>query len=629
MKSPTSLLRKMLIDFSIFHSGVKGFDRDIITIERRFKEEGNGFLSIALPSLGKAVDYGLSQGTLTVPLGFAKRGALPIFLSGLLREIFNPKTGKLVDEPDIGVVKSVRQLLYVYKKAIPSTDLDSRLDRKAVRSFWDTDAECISVLTDVQKHWLSSVSSVLLKRGVLSSDESDGKHGPGSVYEGLTANQKWVAVANALRSGDERLYDAGYDTLMDLFHDGDLEKETTQDLTSLGYWPSEQPFRGVARLVTVPKSSTSKRTITVEPVLNQFLQQRLNRLLRKSIRKCHVLRNCLALSDQSENQKLAVIGSLTGGYSTIDLSSASDLLSHKLVEFVFTHLGGNFLPDMVRCRTPWVSDSEKSQELRKYAGMGNATTFPVQSIVFAIIAIIGTLKSLGCKPSYKNVLRASKLVRVYGDDIIVSTCHFHHVASEITGFGLRLNWSKTFSTGNFRESCGVDAFKGVDVTPAYAKTYPGHISGDLDHLGDMVHFRNAMRHGFMHHTAEAVQRYVEKVYHLPYITPELYQKRENGSFVKSIHASSDIGGLGWVERNRCFSFGRINVPLQRVEIRLPVLSCKVRKDPIDGIPALLKFFHASALERSQGLNLSQSPRRFSSKLRWRWVPSHEGKVLYN
>jgi hypothetical protein len=37
---------------------------------------------------------------------------------------------------------------------------------------------------------------------------------------------------------------------------------------------------------------------------------------------------------------------------------------------------------------------------------------------------------------------------------------------ELERFGLRVNRSKSFINGSFRESCGIDAFKGVVVTPS-------------------------------------------------------------------------------------------------------------------------------------------------------------------
>jgi len=58
-----------------------------------------------------------------------------------------------------------------------------------------------------------------------------------------------------------------------------------------------------AKLISVLKNSSSRRTITIEPLLRQYLQQGLNTVLRESITECQILSNCLALTDQSKNQK--------------------------------------------------------------------------------------------------------------------------------------------------------------------------------------------------------------------------------------------------------------------------------------------------------------------------------------
>lgn len=82
----------------------------------------------------------------------------------------------------------------------------------------------------------------------------EGKHGPGAVAEGLKSNQKWLYFTTCLSDLDSKLEDIGYDLPYGLFADRISETCFSNVLPSLS-----------ARLVTVPKSSTSLRTITVEP----------------------------------------------------------------------------------------------------------------------------------------------------------------------------------------------------------------------------------------------------------------------------------------------------------------------------------------------------------------------------
>jgi hypothetical protein len=78
---------------------------------------------------------------------------------------------------------------------------------------------------------------------------------------------------------------------------------------------------------------------------------------------------------------------------------------------------------------------------------------------------------LAARPPNLEVISeyASKL-RVFGDDIAVHSRYFDAVCSGLEIHNLKVNRVKSFSKGNFRESCGLDAFKGVDVTPLRLRT---------------------------------------------------------------------------------------------------------------------------------------------------------------
>jgi hypothetical protein len=209
----------------------------------------------------------------------------------------------------------------------------------------------------------------------------------------------------------------------------------------------------------------------VEPLLNQFIQQGLNIELRQMIDKSPILSMCLALTDQSHNQKLALAGSLTDDWATIDLKSASDLMSVQLVRNVFGGHGDFFLR-MMECRSPWAKCDKYHINLGKFAGQGNALTFPVMSVCLAVICIAAILDKKGFKPSYWNVKRAARQLRIYGDDIIVGKQYAHQCVTWLENVGFIVNVTKSFLEGNFKESCGVDAFKGVDVTPLYIGNRP-------------------------------------------------------------------------------------------------------------------------------------------------------------
>jgi len=64
-----------------------------------------------------------------------------------------------------------------------------------------------------------------------------------------------------------------------------------------------------------------------------------------------------------------------------------------------------------------------------------------------------------------NVMHASSLVSVTGDDTIVPSSCYKDVAKALEAVSLKVNLGKSFVHGFFRESCGGDFFMGHDVTP--------------------------------------------------------------------------------------------------------------------------------------------------------------------
>jgi hypothetical protein len=72
----------------------------------------------------------------------------------------------------------------------------------------------------------------------------------------------------------------------------------------------------------------------------------------------------------------------------------------------------------------------------------------------------------------KSIREATDDVQVFGDDIIVPTEVVHLVADILKYLDLKVNWDKTYTGRHFRESCGVDAFAGHDVSPVYTKHLP-------------------------------------------------------------------------------------------------------------------------------------------------------------
>lgn len=208
-----------------------------------------------------------------------------------------------------------------------------------------------------------------------------------------------------------------------------------------------------SELEFVPKNSRVDRAIEIQPSLNIYIQKGIGSWLRRQLANFG-----LDLSDQTPNQSLAKDGSVTNHLVTADLSSASDTIAHQCVRLLFQHR-----PDVLtllewarvgRCR---LKDG-RVIELEKFSAMGNGYTFELETLIFLSL-ILAT----------RQVLADFDPFRVYGDDIIVSCSAWPLLSRALNFLGFNVNERKTFGNTYFRESCGADFFKGINVRPIFFK----------------------------------------------------------------------------------------------------------------------------------------------------------------
>ena len=234
----------------------------------------------------------------------------------------------------------------------------------------------------------------------------------------------------------------------------------------------------------VPKQNDVSRLICVEPSLNVFYQKGFGRILEQRLRDVFDIDLATA---PSKNQELARAGSLTGSHATIDLSSASDSMSLPMLrEF----LPPDFLMWLKLLRSPKgelkkrVGNMESGWvEFNMISSMGNGYTFPLQTMLFSCI-VDACLNARSNQPmpqrtgcvlddsilpiEYESLPPASEW-SVFGDDIVCPDFVTRDVLRLLTITGFEVNASKTFIEGVFRESCGRDFFKGIDVRGFYVK----------------------------------------------------------------------------------------------------------------------------------------------------------------
>lgn len=221
-----------------------------------------------------------------------------------------------------------------------------------------------------------------------------------------------------------------------------------------------------SRSCFVPKTVDVSRMICVEPGINMYLQLGLGSIIEKRLRRFFKI----DLSHQpSINRWLAKIGSEQPdgdrSFATIDLSSASDSISLGLL--------GTFFPDewqsaIIELRSPRTELNKESVELSMVSTMGNGFTFPLQTAIFScIVAACSTLSNGSSRAVSLESLTED--FSVFGDDIVVRRGICDRVLRLLSILGFTANAAKTFQSGQFRESCGHDYYRGYNVRPVYLR----------------------------------------------------------------------------------------------------------------------------------------------------------------
>ncbi len=604
MKSQVDLLEVLLLD-----AGASlGFDpsRDILTLRRRFEVEGEPFVSIALPRLDDLLLAGLRDGQLPAFTGWLSRCGYPELFRDLWGHIFE-RDGVLRVEPSVVAIYWLRQITRAFKKVFEVCSAD-RVEA-AVERFVKLDASLPS-RAEVKTYldpYAPMVAQILFGKliGSAMSTPFEGKHGPGAVSERLGTNTRW----------DFKSIGYGVESLVG----PEFFRPTWESLSQ------RPPLTGIvpARLEAVPKTAEKPRLISIEPSYNQYVQQAMMQKLRIGLRHAHSI---CSFDDQTPNREMAREGSVHGRNATIDLSDASDRVSLGLVEELF-----GFNPSFIRylklSRSPFVQlPGDELVLLNKFASMGSALTFPVEAMVFTTLVVTSICRAEGSFLPYRvrALGRRGSGLSVYGDDIIVPVEHTQRVIRALESVGLKVNDSKSFSSGKFRESCGFDGYNGGDVTPIYVRRkFPQNLT-EAEGVMSLTSFRNQFwaRHGKCF-TTDAIDRFlIDKC------------------GLTKVPDGTDCVGL-WVPREEVKpKHIRWNVPLQRLETWAlkPIFS--YREDTASDDGTLMKSLRTnrgglgpldlleveaaakrarsrSALPSERSLSLDGRP--VASKLYYRWV----------
>lgn len=447
------LCMQLVCDDPLSITQSKVLSRDLETMVSRFAKEGLSFLTKTLPKLGKALDQGLLESRLNVPRGFKlahRCASRPAFLQAYFSLVFDPD-GLLLEEPNVVAIKHLRQVLFfAYKLELPYSPAD---EEAVIDNFLRNERELEQLVFGEDQQELLDLASLITSRIFRKFNPKDitPKHGPGAVATGEKLEQKWHF--RRLYNGIHQFY-----PYYNYFVVGGARELLDR---RNWYFSLERLESGQSKVVLVPKDSRGPRLISAEPLEYQWVQQGLGRKLVDFLEGHSPTRGQINFRHQDVNQQLALGSSSNQNYATLDLQDASDRVSLELVRRVFRRT-----PELLRAIEASRSAATTLPDgrvvtLSKHAPMGSALCFPVEAYVFWVILVASRIIR-----DRVPLHVAGRSVFVYGDDIVVPTTDADLSMHALESVGLLVNRGKCCFKGFFRESCGVDAYKGVVITPA-------------------------------------------------------------------------------------------------------------------------------------------------------------------
>jgi hypothetical protein len=548
---------------------------DFKTVQARVKHEGESFLTITLPAFCTDFQKSLVEGRVDRNQfqGFAFTGSLPRFLGGFFDHVFDRGTGLLLDSPSVDAIYAIRQLTLMFGKILlPCSDAR---ERAAIDGYFQCEqsvkeADLARGPQETEDfHRISRLLWADLFSAVdkaVADYEIVPKHGPGATADRLKGNQKFNQTEWTDRL--ESVFPAGKFLLPNWRYLSNLDRI---DWLEPG---QERPVK----VTLVPKTLKTPRIIAIEPTAMQYAQQGLLEAIEKAGIGDDNFNHFVKWRSNVPNQELARLGSLYGDLATLDLSEASDRVSNQLVRTMLqNHPHLSEAVDATRSRkavTP-AKFGGKTVRLSKFASMGSALCFPFESFVFMTVIFLGIQDELR-RPLTRDDLKSFRgQVRTYGDDIIVPVRFVRPVVSRLEAFGFRVNASKSFWSGYFRESCGRDYYKGEDVSVVRVRRVFPTQRGDAPEIISLVSLRNQLYKRGLWRTTRYLDNLVEGIIPFPAVgqnSPILGKWNFTGHETHGYHSD-------------------LQVPI----VRGMVVVSKLPEDKLEGAGALLKFF----LKRSE------------------------------
>ncbi len=580
---------------------------DLKEIESRVYHEGLSFLTITLPSFGSDFEKSLDQGYVARDLftGFRWKGGLPRLFGGFLELVFTREGGRLLENPSIAAIFAIRQITLMFAKI--SLDCTSSRVSAAIDRYFECEQDVRTFDTSFGEP--NTVSRFKRVGGLLWNDTFQAidedifygrvipRHGPGATAEKLSSNAKWI-----MQEWTQRL-DGWFPHWEYLTSSGSLDQIEALSCVRILEPGQERPVR----VVTVPKTLKTPRIIAIEPACMMFIQQGILGCFERELFRRNGPGEFISWKSQSPNQALALQGSWKQDLATLDLSEASDRVSNQHVRALLENFP-NLLGGVDSCRSRKADVRGKTIRLAKFASMGSALCFPFESIVFLTVIFLGIEKALNRPLTKKDIMSFRGSVRVYGDDIIVPVNYVSFVIAELEAFGFRVNRSKSFWTGKFRESCGKEYYNGEDVSITRLRHMLPTSRKDVSAIIGTSSTRNQLYKAGMWNSACFLDSWLERL--IPY--PTVGER------------SSIIGRHSFLGLNP--EEVRIDPHLHAPFVKGYVEDSKSPKDPLEDYGALFKCLTELTLREPDALpgvseHLERSGRPLARRIKLRWAPA--------
>lgn len=230
-----------------------------------------------------------------------------------------------------------------------------------------------------------------------------------------------------------------------------------------GTGESFRPAGDAVRPGGVPKSYKTYRIVAPEDSYRQWCQSGMRRELERCVEE-NGYTKYVNIHDQDVSRDLCLKASVSGLYSTLDFSHASDLISTNLAAAVLP--SAVFRDAIALLPKYFIHYDGRKRRRHMFASAGSAITFILESVIFTSLCL--AVNDI-CRP----FLGRLEPPRIYGDDCIVDTKVFETFLQCANCIGFELSESKSYAslTLLYREACGAEYEHGIDMASVY---WPRH-----------------------------------------------------------------------------------------------------------------------------------------------------------